>query len=139
MPIGRDGKSEIAERLRETAEDLMELVAAQVKLMRIELHGDARNLGARLVRVAVFLPLLCIGYAFTMGALAYALGTQIGFAWAFALLGVVHAAVGGWGLAIATRTLRQIRVLDRSREELERSLKTVTPAAIAPAVTVNRT
>src|SRR5687768_2667130 len=104
MAPGRDGKSEIAERLRETAEDLMELVAAQVKLMRLELVGDARSLGLRLVRVAIFLPLAVLGYGFAAAGGAWALGTVIGFGWSFALFGVVHAAVGGWGLYRAAGT-----------------------------------
>jgi hypothetical protein len=138
MPMGRDGKSEIAERLRETAEDLMELVAAQVKLMRLELLDDARNLGVRLARVALFLPVAFLGYALLAGAGAYALGTVIGLGWALAAVGTVHAVAGGWGLLHATRTLRQVRVLDRSRDELDRSLKTVTPAAAISAAPVER-
>jgi len=135
MAFGRDGKSEIAERLRETAEDLMELVAAQVKLARLELVGDARALGTRLVRVAIFLPVAVLGYGFAAAGGAYALGTRIGFGWSFALVGVVHAVVGGFGLAHAARTFRQIKMLDRSREELDRSLKSVAPALAEPAVT----
>jgi hypothetical protein len=133
MSQSREGKKEIAERLRETAEDLMDLVAAQVKLIRLELLGDARNLGARLTRIAVFLPLACIGYTFLAAAGAYALGTVIGFGWSFALVGAVHTGVGAWGLTVAARTLREVRVLDRSREELELSLKTVPEAITAPA------
>jgi hypothetical protein len=131
MPSAKDGKSEIAERLRATAEDLVELVTAQVKLMKLELVADARHMGARLARLAIFVPFVILGYAFAAGAGAYALGTRIGFAWSFALFGVVHAAVGTFGVIRAARTLRQVRVLDRSRDELERSLKTVTPA-LAP-------
>ena len=137
MPFGRDGKSEIAERLRETAEDLMELFAAQVKLLRVELSGDARVLGSRLVRVAIFLPLAVLGWGFLAAAAVWALGTRIGFGWALALFGVAHAAVGGWGLARAARSLRQVRMLDRSRDELERSLKAIAPPdAESPAVTL---
>jgi hypothetical protein len=127
MGIGRDGRGDFAERLRDTAEDLMELVAAQVKLLRLELLGDARLLGARLVRVAVFLPLAVLGWGFLMAAAAWALGTRVGFGWSLALFGVVHAAAGGIGLARAARSLRQVKVLDRSRDELERSLKAIAP------------
>jgi hypothetical protein len=133
MPFGRDGKSEIAERLRETAEDLMELVSAQVKLLRLELLGDARLLGARLVRVAIFLPLAVLGWGFLAASGAWALGTRIGFGWSLALFGVVHAAAGGWGLARAARSLKQVRMLDRSRDELERSLKAIAPVDGEPA------
>jgi len=135
MAPGRDGKSEIAEKLRATAEDLMELVAAQVKLMRLELVGDARVLGGRLVRVAIFLPFAVLGYAFLAGAGAYALGTRIGFGWSFAVLGLLHGGVGAAGLIHAARAFRQVRMLDRSREELDRSLKSVVPALAEPAVT----
>jgi hypothetical protein len=128
MASARDGKSEIAERLRATAEDLMELVTAQVKLMRLELVGDARNLGARAVRVAMFLAVAVIGYGFAAAAGAWALGTLIGPGWSFALFGLVHAALGGWGLARTARAFRQVKMLDRSRDELERSLKAVAPA-----------
>jgi hypothetical protein len=129
----RDGKTEIADRLRATAEDLVDLVGAQVKLLRLELLGDVRSLSTRLVRVAVFLPLLCIGYAFLAGAAAFALGAVIGFGWSFALLGAVHAIAGTVGLIGAARALRDTRVLDRSRNELTRSLETVPAAIAAPA------
>jgi hypothetical protein len=135
MAIGRDGRSEIAERLRETAEDLMELVSAQVKLLRLELLGDARLLGARLVRVAIFLPLAVLGWGFLAAAGAWALGTRIGFGWSLALFGVVHATAGGWGLARAARSLQQVRMLDRSRDELDRSLKAIAPVDGEAAVT----
>jgi hypothetical protein len=117
----------------------MELVAAQVKLVRLELHADARNLGARLARVAVFLPLAFLGYALLTGAAVHALTSLIGLGWALVALGAVNALVGGWGLFHATRTLRQVRVLDRSRDELARSLETVTPAAAISAAPVDRT
>jgi len=135
MGLGRDGRSEIAERLRDTAEDLMELVAAQVKLLRLELLGDARVLGTRLVRVAIFLPLAVLGWGFLAAAGAWALGARIGLGWSLALFGVVHAAAGGVGLARAARSIRQVKVLDRSRDELERSLKTIAPADAPGAVT----
>jgi hypothetical protein len=128
MGIGRDGRSEIAERLRDTAEDLMELVSAQVKLLRLELLGEARLLGTRLVRLIIFLPLAVLGWGFLAAAGAWALGTHIGLGWSLLLFGVVHAVVGGWGLARAARSFRQVKVLDRSRDELERSLKAITPA-----------
>src|SRR4051812_5219260 len=68
MKFGRDGRSEIAERIRDTAEDLMELVSAQVKLRGLDLLGDAGFLGARLVRVAISLPLAVLGWGFLASA-----------------------------------------------------------------------
>jgi hypothetical protein len=133
MRQSKDGKPEIADRLRATAEDLMDLVAAQVKLLRLELLGDVRSLSTRLLRMAVFLPLLTIGYAFLAGAAAFALGAVIGLGWSFALFGVVHAIAGAVGMIAATRALRETRVLDRSRSELTRSLESVPAAITTPA------
>src|SRR4051812_44264159 len=128
MAIGRDGRGDIADRLREAVEDLVELVTAQLRLTRMELREDARALGGRLGKLALFAPLLVIGYCFLVTAAAYALSARIGLPLALALVGAVHVVVGGWGVLAVSRGLRRVRVLDRSREELERSLQRVGPA-----------
>jgi hypothetical protein len=125
VPIIKDAKTDIADRLRATAEDLVELVTAQVKLGRLELLADARALGRRLTRLAIYLPLLVLGYGFLAAALAWALAKVIGLGWALLALGALHAAVGAWGVVRATSSLREVKVLDRSREELERSIERV--------------
>jgi hypothetical protein len=132
MATNRDGKSDIADRLRATAEDLVELVAAQVKLVRVELLADARALGVHLTRLAIYVPLLVLGYAFLAGAAAWALAAPLGLPLALALIGAVHVSVGLWGVVRASRSLGAVRVLDRSREEAERTIEAVVPAA-APA------
>ena len=88
--------------------------------------------------VAVFLPLAVLGYTFLAGAGIYALASRIGMGWALAAVGGVHLLVGGWGLTRAARSLRQVRMLDRSREELDRSLKAVTPATAISAAPADR-
>jgi hypothetical protein len=60
------------------------------------------------------------------------LGKAIGLPWALALVGVGHAAVGGWGLVRVKRAVAEVHLLDRSRDELERSLHRVEAAAGAP-------
>jgi len=131
MSIVKDGKpSDIADRIRATAEDLVELVTAQVKLVRLELLGDARALGRRLTRLAIFIPLVILGYAFVAAAGAWALATKLGLIWSLLLFGGVHLGVGIWGLVRAGRSLGEVKVLDRSREEMERSIERV--AAPAP-------
>jgi hypothetical protein len=122
--------TDIADRLRATAEDLVELVTAQVKLGRLELLADARALGRRLTRLLIFLPLLVLGYGFLAGAAAWALAQLVGLGWSLAIIGAVHAAAGGWGMARALEAFREVKVLDRSRDELERSIERV---AAAPA------
>jgi len=132
--IRRDGKTDIADRLRATAEDLVELVSAQVKLVRLELLGDARTLGGRLAYLAVFAPLLVLGYGFLAAGGTYALARPLGWPAALSLVGVVQVVAGGLGVWRVSRRLRQVRVMGRSREELERSLDRV--AATRPATGV---
>jgi hypothetical protein len=126
MSIVRDGKTtDIADRLRATAEDLVELVTAQVKLVRLELLGDARALGRRLTRLAIYIPVLVLGYAFVVAAAAWALAARLGLGWSLLLFGAVHLVVGIWGVSRAGRALGEVKVLDRSREEIERSIERV--------------
>jgi uncharacterized membrane protein YqjE len=126
---GKNTKRDLADRLRETAEDLVELVGAQLRLTRLELLTDARTLGTRLLRLAAFVPLVLIGYAFVMGAITIALGQFIGFGWALLLVGALNLAVGAWGSLRAVRAVREVRLLDRSRDEIERSVGSVVAAA----------
>jgi hypothetical protein len=129
MAIIKDGKTDIADRLRATAEDLVELVSAQVKLVRLELLGDARAVGRRLTRFAIYLPLLVLGYGFLAAAASWGLAHYLGVGWALALVGAVHVLVGSWGVVRAARSLGEVRVLERSGEEIERSLERVAPVA----------
>jgi hypothetical protein len=129
MAIIKDGKSDIADRLRATAEDLVDLVTAQVKLVRVELLADLRAMGVHLARLAIFVPLLVLGYAFLAGAVAWALAPRLGLPLALALIGALHVCIGIWGVVRASRSIGAVRVLDRSREEAERTLEAVVPTA----------
>ena len=132
MAIVKDTKTDIAERIRTTAEDLVELVTAQVKLVRLELLGDARELGARLTRVAIYVPIAVIGYGFVAAAAAWALATRIGLVWSLLAIGAVHLAAGTVGLIRAVRAIREVKVLDRSRDELERGARRLAPVVRPP-------
>jgi hypothetical protein len=132
MATMKDGKSDIADRLRATAEDLVDLVTAQVKLVRVELLADVRAMGVHLARLAIFIPLLVLGYAFLAGAAAWALAARLGLPLALALIGGLHVCVGVWGVVRASRSIAAVRVLDRSREEAERTIEAVVPAVATP-------
>jgi protein-S-isoprenylcysteine O-methyltransferase Ste14 len=127
MPIAKDPRTDIAERLRTTAEDLVELVTAQVKLARLEVLADARILASRVARFAVFVPLVLIGYGFLVAAGASALAAYLGLPWALALVGAVNVAAGAGGLVRASRALRRVRLLEHSREAIDQSLARVGP------------
>jgi hypothetical protein len=128
----KDSKTDIAERLRTTAEDLVELVTAQVKLVRLELLADARELGTRLTRIAIFIPIAVIGYGFLVAAGAWALSTRIGLGWSLLAAGALHLGAGAFGLVRALRAVREVKVLDRSREELDRGARRLAPVVRPP-------
>jgi uncharacterized membrane protein YqjE len=132
MSTVKNGRSDIAGRLRETAEDLVELVAAQVKLVRLELLADAESLGSRLMRLAIFGALVFLGYACLVGAASLALAPFLGLGGALAAVGAVHLLAGGAGIWLTIKAVRSVRVLDRSRDELDRSLKELTAVAPPP-------
>lgn len=127
----RTDRPDIADRLRQTADHLVELVGAQLRLTRLELTADARTLASRLTKAALFVPLVVVGYALVMVAAGAALGRWVGLAWGLVIVGGANFVIGMWGLSRAVRGLEGVRVLDRSRGELERSLERVA-AAVHP-------
>jgi uncharacterized membrane protein YqjE len=133
MNTPRDGRSDIADRLRDMADDLVELVGAQLRLTRLELQGDARAVGARLARLAALAPLVLVGYACVAGALVVVLARPFGLAGSLLIVGVAQLAVGIGACLGAARALRRVRFLDRSREELRSTVAAVgAPTPRAP-------
>lgn len=118
----RDGKGEIADRFRQTAEHLIELTAAQLRLARLELLGAAKSAGVHTAEAMVFGMVLAVGYGCLVAGTALALARSLGTVMSLLLLGGVHIAVAGLGLYRTIRALRRIRMLDRSRDELGRSV-----------------
>jgi uncharacterized membrane protein YqjE len=129
MNTPRDGRNDIADRLRDMADDLVELVGAQLRLTRLELQGDARALGARLARFAAFAPLVLVGDAFVAAALVVALARPLGLAGSLLIVGGAQLAIGLLACLGAARALRRVRLLGRSREELRSTMSAVTPRA----------
>lgn len=127
--LGRNTTNEIGERIRATAEELVSLVNAQIRLARLELSADAKTLGTRLARMAVFVPLVLLGYAFVMAALVAALRPALGLIGALLLIGGVNLAVGIFGCVRLSGSLRSVRMLDRSRGSIEKSVGEVAAAA----------
>ena len=62
----------------EAAEQLADLLAAQIKLAHLELSLDLRLALKRVARIALFIPPLVVGYAFAMAALSSFLATYCG-------------------------------------------------------------
>jgi len=100
------------------AEDALTLLAAQIKLARLELSADLRRGLQGGVRIALFLLPLVIGYAFAMTALAWWLGEYWGRPAALASVAALQIVPAAIGIARALATFRRKPELARSGEEI---------------------
>jgi hypothetical protein len=98
----------------ETAEDLADLFAAQIKLARLELSVDLRLALKRVARIALFIPPLVVGYAFAMAALVSFLATYCGRLAALGSVAGLQIAVAGIGLQRTLSALRRTTILERT-------------------------
>jgi len=107
----------------ETAEELADLFAAQIKLAHLELSRDLRLALKRVARIALFIPPLVVGYAFAMEALASFLTGYCGRLVALTSVGALQIAVAGIGLQRALSALRRTPVLERTGAEMTGSVQ----------------
>ena len=107
----------------ETAEELADLFAAQIKLAHLELSLDLRLALKRVARIALFIPPLVVGYAFAMDALASFLTGYCGRLVALTSVGALQIAVAGIGLQRALSALRRTPVLERTGAEMTGSVQ----------------
>ncbi|MEP6651783.1 MAG: phage holin family protein [Myxococcales bacterium] len=121
-----------AEVVRTAAEELIDLLTAQMKLARAELSADISQRVHRAMRVAVFLPALLGGYVFAMAGLAYWLAQFWGPAGAFLAVAGLQASVGGIGVVWTLHAFRARPVLEHAQAEATTTLHQ-TIAAISPA------
>lgn len=129
---GSDGSHSLAAVAKDAASDLLDLVGAQIRLVRAELSAEVRASVSRIARVAAFAPLVLIGYAFGMAAGAAALAPYWG--WPLALLAVagLQVAVGAVGVFWAIRRLTQVRLLHRSAEEVAETVRRIESTRPSP-------
>ena len=102
----------------ETAEELADLFAAQIKLAHLELSLDLRLALKRVARIALFVPPLVVGYAFAMAALASFLTGYCGRLVALASVGALQIAVAGIGLQRTLSALRRTPILERTGADM---------------------
>jgi len=114
--------------VKQTADGLGRLVAEHLKLARLELVYDARDLGRRIGLMALFAPFLLIGYALACVAGAILLSRVVGMAGGFLIVAGANLLIGGIGFYRASSRLKQASVLEHSREELARSAEALKPA-----------
>jgi hypothetical protein len=107
--------------LRSTVDAFADLVQRHLKLLRLELARDAKEMGTEVGKIAVLSPLLLVGYGFLCVALALFLRRFMAPDLAFLVVGVLNLAVALGGIRQAALNLSGRAVLSRSLEQLERT------------------
>ena len=107
----------------ETAEELADLFAAQIKLAHLELSLDLRLALKRVARIALFIPPLVVGYAFAMAALCSFLATYWGRLAALGSIAGLQLAIAGIGLQRTLSALRRTPVLERTSADVTGSIQ----------------
>lgn len=108
---------------KDAAADLLDLIGAQIRLVRAELSGEVRAGLSRMVRVAMFAPIVMVGYAFGMAALAALLAPQWGWPLALAVVGGGQLIIGVSGVLWSLRRLARVRLLHRTADEVAETVR----------------
>jgi hypothetical protein len=74
------------------------LLKTQLKLFRLEVIGQDHPALVRVGALLVFGPFLLIGYAFALASVVRFLAIWIGWGVGLLLVGLIHLAVGAWGI-----------------------------------------
>jgi hypothetical protein len=107
----------------DTAEELADLFAAQIKLAHLELSLDLRLALKRVARIALFIPPLVVGYAFAMAALSSFLAAYCGRLAALAAIAGLQLAIAGIGLQRTLSALRRTPILERTSADVTGSVQ----------------
>ena len=129
---GPDAAHSLASVAKDAASDLLDLVGAQIRLVRAELSEEVRASVSRVARIAAFAPLVLLGYAFGMAAAAAALAPYWGWPLALLALAGLQLVVGVAGVLWAIRRLKQVRLLHRSAGEVAETVRRIETTARAP-------
>jgi hypothetical protein len=95
------------------------LVEDHMKLARLELKSDARQIGTRLGAIAVLMPLVLVGYGFLCAALAIWLSRSMALEGAVALVGAVNLVAAVIGIYVAAQQLKGRPMLGATIAEIE--------------------
>jgi uncharacterized membrane protein YqjE len=119
VPEQPTGVTDLVARL---VDGLAQLLAQHVALARLELGEESRSLGRALGTLALFVPLLVVGYAMLCFGLAFALAAWLSLPGAVLLVGAVNLVVGGVGLWTARKAFAH-RVLQETTAAVRESAR----------------
>jgi uncharacterized membrane protein YqjE len=115
----RPGVTDLVARL---VDGLGHLLAQHVALARIELAEEARGVGRALGTMALFVPLLVVGYAMLCFGVAFALAPWLSLPGAVLLIAAANLIIGGLGVWRVRRLLKR-PVLDETAEAFRESAR----------------
>jgi hypothetical protein len=118
----------LVDAVKTAAEDMVDLIGAQIRLARVEAVNDLGAMARRPIRLALFVPFLLGGYGFAMAALACTLARPLGMAGGLAVVALGQLLVGGVGLFVTLRRGRPVKLLERSGLEASASVNQVVTA-----------
>lgn len=131
MPRKSTGLTSFGDVAKGAAEDLLDLVAAQIQLARLEVSAEVRRTLKRALRLALFLPPLFVGYAFAMAVLASWLGAYWGRLAALGAVAALQIVVAGIGIPLSLAPLGPTRILERAGTDIAANVRR-TIAAVSP-------
>jgi len=112
--------------LKEAADGFGCLMAAHVKLARVELLADVKSFGRRLTILAAIIPFAFLGYASLCMGLAVVLSPWLGIAGALFLVGGLHVVGATGALLLVGRRLRNTDLMSETTHEAGQSVSTLT-------------
>lgn len=115
----------LAALTRTTLEAFFDLLSAQLRLAKVEAVHDARVFFGSALKVAVFLPLLFVGYLFFCAALTSVLVRWMGWPAALAVVASVNLIVGAIGCVVMIRRMTKVNVMETTVTALETSANDV--------------
>jgi uncharacterized membrane protein YqjE len=101
------GVTDLVARL---VDGLGQLLSQHVALARLELGEEARSVSHALGTLALFTPMLVVGYAMVCFGVAFVLARWVALPWAVLLVAAVNLAVGGVGVFNVRKALKRPRL-----------------------------
>jgi hypothetical protein len=121
-PDSGEPSPSLVDAVKTAAENLVDLIGAQIRLARVEMVSDVGRAARRTLRLAIFVPMLLGGYGCAVAALAAWLSRYCGLPGALGIVAGAQLLGGGIGLASVQRRLRSVKLLERSSSEATQSI-----------------
>jgi hypothetical protein len=115
----------VLELVRETAENVADLVAKHLKLARLEFTEDLLQVVSRTRLIVVLGLLLTVGYALSIAGLAVWVGGKRDLGCPLLVAGMAHLGICGAWMFVGARRLGGMRLMNDTSDEVQRSFATL--------------